>query len=187
MNWLQLVVSVLMFALACNLDTVLLAMGYAAKGVQVGFLHSLIIAGVTTVVTWLSLVLGGAAAGVLPSTLSAMLGGLVLLGIGLWFVLDYLRYLGCPPKGGDPCRSGLWGCISLGAALAVNNAGIGVAAGVSGVSPHWAAVCNFTVTLAALPAGRWLGCRVVGRLLGEYALPLSGVLLIILGAWKAFL
>ena len=72
----------------------------------------------------------------------------------------------------------------LAAALAVNNAGIGVAAGVSGIAPGWAALANFLVTLAALPLGRALGDKLAGRLLGKYALPLSGLLLILLGVWE---
>ena len=43
------------------------------------------------------------------------------------------------------------------------------------------------MTLAALPLGRWLGCRVAGRLLGAYALPLSGALLVVLGVLEALL
>ena len=76
-------------------------------------------------------------------------------------------------------------CVSLAAALAVNNAGIGVAAGVSGIAPGWAALANFLVTLAALPLGRALGDKLAGRLLGKYALPLSGALLVLLGIWEA--
>ena len=75
--------------------------------------------------------------------------------------------------------------LSLAAALAVNNAGIGVAAGVSGIAPGWAALANFLVTLAALPLGRALGDKLAGRLLGKYALPLSGALLVLLGIWEA--
>ena len=75
--------------------------------------------------------------------------------------------------------------VTLAAALAVNNAGIGVAAGVSGVSAGWAAIGNFVVTLGALALGRLLGDRLTGRMLDRYALPLSGLLLIILGAWEA--
>lgn len=182
--WTMLL-AVLLFALACNLDTVLLAMGYAAKGIRVSFAHSLLIAAVTTLVTWLSLALGDAAEQVLPTGLTGALGGVVLVGIGLWFLLDYLRNLGQgtqeqPP----PAAHSAWGWVSLAAALAVNNAGIGVAAGVTGIAPLWAASGNFAVTLAALPLGRWLGRRLAGRLLGRYALPLSGVLLVVLGAWE---
>ena len=75
------------------------------------------------------------------------------------------------------------GCLA--AALAVNNEGVGGAAGVSGIAPGWAALANFLVTLAALPLGRALGDKLAGRLLGKYALPLSGALLVLLGIWEA--
>lgn len=173
----------LVFAAACNLDTVILAMGYGMRGVRLTAAQRMVIGGITTLVTWMSLVLGDTAAAVLPEGLAELLGGLVLVGIGLWFMLDWLRR---PEGETEPDRrvSTLWECVSLAAALAVNNAGIGVAAGVSGVSPGWAAVGNFLVTLAALYVGRRLGDRLAGRMLGKFAVPLSGVLLIALGAWE---
>ena len=172
----------LVFAAACNLDTVILAMGYGMRGVRLTAAQTMVIGGITTLVTWMSLVLGDTAAAVLPEGLAELLGGLVLVGIGLWFMLDWLRR---PEGETEPDRrvSTLWECVSLAAALAVNNAGIGVAAGVSGVSPGWAAVGNFLVTLAALYVGRGVGDRLAGRMVGNFAVPLSGVLLIALGAW----
>ena len=53
-----------------GVDTVLLAVGYAAKGVRLSSAHSLIIAAVTTAVTWLSLALGDTAARVLSPGLA---------------------------------------------------------------------------------------------------------------------
>lgn len=186
MELLWTVLAVLLFAAACNLDTLILAMGYAARGIFLSRTHTLVLGGVTTLVTWLSLLLGDAAALVLPEGLASMLGGLVLVGIGFWFVLDWLRRPEGSGAPGGAERSGtLWGCISLAAALAVNNAGVGVAAGVSGVSPGWAALGNLAMTLAALTLGRRLGDRLAGRVLGKYALPLSGALLLILGCWEA--
>lgn len=177
--------AVALFALACNLDTVLLAVGYAAKGVRVSFRHSLVIAGVTTLVTWLSLVLGGAAGCMLPAGLTEVLGALALVGMGFWVLLDCLRRLG-EAQGGDPppAAASAWGWVSLAAALAVNNAGVGAAAGVTGISPLWAALGNFSVTLAALALGCRLGRRASGRLPGRLAPPLSGALLILLGLWR---
>ena len=168
------------FAAACNLDTVLLAMGWAARGVRPGRGRRLIIAVGTTLVTWLSLALGAraSAAGALP-----VLGGRVLVGMGLWCVLDWLR-AGGQGEAVPAAGSSLWDCLSLAAALAVNNAGMGAAAGVSGVDPLWAAGANLVCTLAALPLGRALGDTLAGRLLGRFALPLSGLLLTALGLWQ---
>lgn len=185
MEWISPFLAALLFAAACNLDTVLLAMGYAAEGVRLSPGRSLLVAALTTLITWLSLALGAGAARVL-GPLTHLLGGLVLAGIGAWFVLDWLRRLGAAPEGGEPERAdSLRGCVALAAALAVNNAGVGVAAGVSGISPALAAGANFLVTLAALPLGRALGERLAGRLLGRYALPLTGALLVALGLWEA--
>ena len=118
-----------------------------------------------------------------------MLGGLVLAGMGAWFLLDWLRRPGPPPEGAEEAEeaeaAGLRGCVALAAALAVNNAGAGAAAGVSGISPGLAAAANLLATLGALPLGRMLGSRLAGRLLGKYALPLTGGLLILLGLWEA--
>jgi len=186
MDSVRICYAVLLFAAACNLDTVILAMGYAVRGVRVSAGQALMIGGVTTLVTWLSLLLGDAAALVLPEGLAGVLGGLVLVGIGLWFMLDWLGHPPCGEHGeAEKGIQSVWGCVSLAAALAVNNAGIGVAAGVSGVSAGWAAIGNFVVTLGALALGRLLGDRLTGRMLDRYALPLSGLLLIILGAWEA--
>ena len=119
MEWLSLLLTAVLFAAACNLDTVILSMGYAVKGVRVSLSHSLIIAALTTLITWASLLLGAGAARVLRGPLPNLLGGLVLAGIGAWFVLDWLRRLG--PAGeaeGENRAATLWGCVSLAAALA---------------------------------------------------------------------
>ena len=119
-----------------------------------------------------------------------VLGGLVLVGIGAWFVLDWLRRLG--PAGeaeGENRAATLWGCVSLAAALAVDLLGFRsrVLSALAGavMAAGWAALANFLVTLAALPLGRALGDKLAGRLLGKYALPLSGALLVLLGIWEA--
>lgn len=174
--------SPLLFALACNLDTVLLAAGCRLRGARLSPAEALVLAAVTTVITALALALGQRAARLLIPGLSEALGGLVLIGMGLWFLLDWLRRPvredSVPPASPGPAA---W--ISLAAALGVNNAGAGVAAGVSGVSPFWGGAVNFAVTFLSLGLGHWLGCRAEeGRLLKQWALPASGLLLVVLGA-----
>ena len=193
MNWLSALTAAALFAAACNLDTVLLSAGFAARGVVLRRGYGLVIAALTTLITWLSLALGAGAAALLGGRTAQVLGGLVLAGMGAWFLLDWLRRPGPPPEGAEEAEeaeeaeaaAGLRGCVALAAALAVNNAGAGAAAGVSGISPGLAAAANLLATLGALPLGRMLGSRLAGRLLGTYALPLPGGLLILLGLWEA--
>jgi len=165
----------LLFALACNLDTVLAAMGRGAGG-GLGLREVLTAAGVTTAVTFLSLALGSLGGALLPGGLAERLGGLALAGLGLWYLLSALRGEQGDPEG--ECR----GWLALSAALAVNNAGVGVAAGITGLSPALGAGCNFAVTVLALLLGRQLGRR-LARWSG-LALPVSGGMLVILGLWQ---
>lgn len=167
----------LLFALACNLDTVLAAVGQGAAGHPLGLREALAVSLATTAVTYLSLVLGAAGAALLPVALAERLGGLALTSLGLWYLLDALRGRGEAIPGQEGS-----GWLGLSAALAVNNAGVGVAAGVTGLSPLMAAGCNFAVTLLSLLLGRTLGRR-LARWSGM-ALPVSGAMLVGLGLWQ---
>lgn len=167
----------LFFALACNLDTVLAAVGQGAAGRPLGLREALAVSLATTAVTYLSLILGAAGAALLPGALAERLGGLALTGLGLWYLLDALRGRGEALPAGEGR-----GWLALSAALAVNNAGVGVAAGVTGLSPLVAALCNFAVTLLSLLLGRTLGRR-LARWSG-LALPASGAMLVGLGLWQ---
>lgn len=166
----------ILFALACNLDTVLAAVGQGA-GRGLDGRSALTVAAVTTAVTFLSLALGAMGAALLPAGLAGRLGGLALTGLGLWYILDALRG-GESSDGEGQGRS--W--VALSAALAVNNAGVGVAAGVTGLSPLLASGCNFFVTLFCLWLGRRLGKALAGW--GRWALPASGWMLVALGLWQ---
>lgn len=173
--------SPLLFALACNLDTVLLAAGFRLRGMRLSLWGVMVIAAITTVITALSLLLGQRAALLLPASLPQSLGGLVLVAMGLWFLLDWLRRPGedssLPPPSADHVA---W--VTLAAALGVNNAGAGVAAGMSGVNPLLGGTVNFFVTFLSLGLGHYLGSRAKREHVDGWALPLSGLLLIALGA-----
>lgn len=176
MNFLSALGGGILFALACNLDTVLAAVGQGARGVKPGPREIFVAAAVTTVVTFLSLILGALGASFLPPDLSEKLGGLALTALGLWYLLDALRGRENIPQSG----SGSW--LALSAALAVNNAGIGVAAGVTGLSPLLASGCSFAMTVLALYLGRLLGQKLTRW--SKLALPVSGILLVVLGLWQ---
>lgn len=176
MNMISALGGGLIFALACNLDTVLAAVGQGAGGKRMGWWETLAVAAVTTVVTYLSLRLGAAGAELLPQQAAEKLGGLSLVGLGLWYILDGVRGKVTETEGERK------GWLPLSGALAVNNAGVGVAAGVTGLPPGLAAGCNFVVTGAALLLGRSLGRRLKGW--SGLALPVSGGLLVALGLWK---
>lgn len=175
----------LIFGAASNLDTLILALGWGLRGGRLTPGQGAVIGAVTTAVTWCALALGQTAAGLTAA--AALLGPVVLVVMGLWTLLDWLRRLDQPEQMPAPPR-GLRGCLPLAAALAVNNGGIGVAAGAAGLPPVEASAVNLLVTLLALTVGCALGRRAQGGWWGKAALPLSGALLVVLGllesCWK---
>ncbi len=178
MSDMELFASALIFGAASNLDTLILALAWGLRGGRLTLGQGAVIGSVTTAITWCALTLG-----VLAGTLEqgiAMVGPLVLVAMGLWTLLDWLRHLG-QAEPAPPPPEGLKGCLPLAGALAVNNAGIGVAAGAAGLSPLWASLMNLGITLAALVLGCGLGRRAEGAGWERLALPLSGILLILLG------
>lgn len=177
MNVLSALGAGFLFALACNLDTVAAAVGHGARGQRMDFGSAMLLAALTTGITFLSLCMGALGATLFPAGLAERLGGLALTALGLWYLLDALRG---KDAAAPSAEKGGW--VALSAALAVNNAGVGVAAGVTGLSPLLASACNFAVTLASLALGRRLGERLASW--SRLALPLSGLLLVVLGLWQ---
>lgn len=166
---------ILLFTLSCNVDTLLLTARCALSGRTLTAAEALAVAGVTSAVTGASLLLGGIAGAGLRGV-AGYLGGGLLIAMGVWSVADGLRR---PQEEKPPKTSGT---VALGAALAVNNAAAGVAAGIGGLSAALGAAANFAVTLLIIALGARLAGRLAGSRLGRYALPASGVLLILLGA-----
>ena len=167
-----------------NLDTLLLAAVWHSDGRRITWQEAGILILTTSLMTGLALLLGQCGSGLWSATAAKRISALLLVGMGLWMLLDWLRQLGetaaetAPKKG----RGGMVSTLLLGLALGANNSGLGLAAGLAGISPVWAVLGNAVVTLAALALGGCLAGRWLGKVLGDWQVPISGALLIVMGA-----
>lgn len=184
---MEFALSLFLFALASNLDTLILALAWGVRGHHLSGVSRLVIAGLTTVVTWLSLALGHVAGTLFAAGSAGTLGALVLIVMGLWTLLDWLQNLGQPVSEPAQTPGEFLCCLALAAALAVNNGGMGVAAGVAGIPPLWAASVNLVMTLLLLELGWRMGLHAVGSFWRHYAIPISGALLVLLGVLECIL
>lgn len=127
------ILSLVCVLLAANLDTVLLSMSWTIRRKQFTVGAVVMIAAVTTAATWLALTLGSWAAAQVSGTLAKKSGGALLLGVGVWMVVDALRERKME-EAPVPMR---WKeCLNLSLALAGNNIGMG--AGADGGQPFGA-------------------------------------------------
>ena len=167
---------------SANLDTLLLSAIWHSGGRRVTGREYALLALTTSLMTGLALLAGQWGGGLWSVTAAKRLSALLLVGMGLWMLLDWLRKWGETAAETVRQPHSLASTLLLGLALGANNSGLGLAAGLAGISPVAAVIGNAVITLAALALGGCLAGRWLGKVLGDWQVPISGALLIIMGA-----
>lgn len=166
--------------LTANGDTLLLAMSWGLRQRELTGGVSFWIAVSTSFLTALSLWVGQKTAFFFPAELAKTGAAALLMGLGLWVLVRSFTEEETPPQPAQPVTVGE--TLVLGTALAANNMGMGLAAGLAGMSPLTAGVLNFFASLLSLRGGMALGRRCPGKGLGRWADAVSGGVLMLLGA-----
>ena len=196
--------SALLYSLSSNLDNLVIGIAYGVKKIKIGMTPNLIIATVTSIGTLISMSVGKFISGFLPTSLTNMLGAVIIMLLGLYFLIQSILKL--IPKSysnslalknvdeimdyaekSDSDNSGTLNIkeafvVSLG--LMLNNLGTGLAASITGVNVSITVICTFILSIALLMLGKSIGHNVLGSICGKYAPLISGVLLIILGIFE---
>lgn len=196
--------SALLYSLSSNLDNLVIGIAYGVKKIKIGITPNLIIATVTSIGTLISMSVGKFISGFLPTSLTNMLGAVIIMLLGLYFLIQSILKL--IPKSysnslalknvdeimdyaekSDSDNSGTLNIkeafvVSLG--LMLNNLGTGLAASITGVNLSITVICTFILSIALLMLGKSIGHNVLGSICGKYAPLISGVLLIILGIFE---
>ncbi|GEQ21531.1 sporulation protein [Clostridium butyricum] len=194
----------LLYSLSSNLDNLVIGIAYGVKKIKIGLISNLIIATVTSIGTLISMSVGKFISGFLPTSLTNMLGAVIIMLLGLYFLIQSILKL--IPKSysnslalknvdeimdyaekSDSDNSGTLNIkeafvVSLG--LMLNNLGTGLAASITGVNVSITVICTFILSIALLMLGKSIGHNVLGSVCGKYAPLISGVLLIILGIFE---
>lgn len=202
---LKIILSSLLFAVSANIDSIVVGISLGLKNIKVGTAINLLIALILSAVTVLSIAAGSILYIIIPIELSNMIGGGILIIIGLYSFIKplydtrhgkktskedkggYLSVLEAPEKA-DKDSSGNIDAresILLAAALSLNNLGMGIGAGITGLNLYITAVFSFVLSIAFLSAGCRLGKRFALKAFGEYASVAGAALIILLGVYEA--
>ena len=196
----------LLFGVSASLDALLVGISYGIRRVRIRLWQNLAISLVTLLGTCLSVGLGQHLAAVLPSMIGAYAGSLVLIFLGLYYIVKWMRehwqslHTRAIPNDfqtaqrDDPGSAALYQAsvpfpepvsflkltevLSLSLTLSVNLAGLPLAP---------AAASTFICSVLFLFSGNRLGCSRWLQVAGCAAEPLSGLLLIGLGAVQLLL
>jgi len=190
--------SAVLIALVSNLDNLAVGLAFGMRGTPISATPNLVIAVLTMIGTAGAITSGHAISGLMSPGVASALGASIIIVIGVWTVLSSLdavvrpasagsrgRVFGSRPRvltpHGEKRGVGFRAAIGLGAALALNNVGVGVGAGVAGISPVLTTLLAGAASLVCVGAGSRAG-RTLGRLdPGGWSPLVSGLILLGIG------
>ncbi len=174
-------ISALLFAFSVNIDALLVGMSYGLRKVRIRFFHNLIISLISFMGTLFSLYLGRRIVSLLPPALSESAGSWILLSLGVFYLMKAVCSDGASHGKSVSASLRPSETLLLGAALSLNNIGIGIGASISGIALLPTAVITLAVTFLFLLAGNRLGKTSLLRFSGRTADLISGGMLLLLG------
>ena len=155
-------ISVLAFSAAASADSLVVGLSYGLRKIKVDWKSNLVVALLSLAGTVCSMILGRMLLPVLPDRFQ---------------------------KGKDgrervPRALTLKSTLLLGAALAVNNIGLGVGASITGMRLVPTAACAFLCSLLFFFGGNWIGGLREGGTIGWLAEPVANLLMVGLGIFE---
>lgn len=184
--------SVILFAISSNLDNLVVGLSYGIKKVHIPFIPSLIIGLLTLAGTAVSMILGRNLLPFLPEGVGRLLGSVIILLIGAYGILCFLiKKSRRPEKSAKTVSNSLpprlltiREAFALGIALAVNNAGLGIGASISGLGAFSASAASFLFSMGFLAIGNSAGKQWLSSLIGGYADLIASAVMVVLGIFE---
>jgi putative sporulation protein YtaF len=199
------ILSILILSLSSNIDTFTIAITYGIRKIKIKFLSNLLISLITGLGTFLSMSIGLIISRYIPMNISSIIGNIMLITIGIWFLTDALinhlelkklsimnTYLNLNellknPERADSDQSGFidWKeSIFLAFALTINNFALGIGASITGLNIFATTICTFLFSIWSILFGSLIGKRWFSDFLGTYATIISSIIIILLGLYK---
>ena len=202
-------IPIILFVLSTSIDTFVVSLAYGMKNIKIGFLSNLVIAFVSALGTFLSMFLGHILINIISLKLANLIGALVLLILGVYFILDYRKsknaqiyssYL-CSkeknsphkilkfPEIADTDNSGsidLKESVILSLALTINNLALGLAASITGLDIYLTSIITFIFSIILVPFGIYISKKFLNKFIVEKGSLISGVIILFLALIEAF-
>lgn len=181
----------LLFGISASLDALLAGITFGIRGASIRFRENLLISTITLLGTCLSVGLGEQLTALLPATLWALSGSLILILLGVYYIIKFMRdRLKKYHESGQltatqaPSTMSFSEACSLGCALSANNMGIGLTASIAGLSLLPSATVTLLFSFIFLFLGNQLGQRHIRKLTEHTANLITGLLLVCLGLFQ---
>ncbi|MCG3087756.1 manganese efflux pump MntP family protein [Sporosarcina cyprini] len=177
--------TIILIGIAANLDNLGISLSYGLRYHRIPIVYNVVISFISMLFAYFSILAGSWISGYIPMNVANILGGLVLIGLGCWFILKPVSQ-----STGNPQRITTihWKeSIVLGFILAINCLTIGFGAGFTGVPPFLASLSIGVFSFISIGIGVKLGHRIGYTWFGQQSDRIAGVLLVLIGLYEIFI
>ena len=198
--------SILLFVIAASLDILVVSLAYGLKDIKINFSSTLVIASISALGTFISMILGKFLVDLIPVKLGDIIGGLVLLALGFYSIYSYFKekkiltshnsennssptFILENPEVADKDKSGnidFKESLALSLALALNNFGLGIGASISGLNIAFTTISTFIISLIFISLGFYLSETIKSKNISKNSNLIAGIIIIILSLFIIF-
>lgn len=198
--------SILLFVIAASLDILVVSLAYGLKDIKINFSSTLVIASISALGTFISMILGKFLVDLIPVKLGDIIGGLVLLLLGFYSIYSYFKekkiltshnsendssptFILENPEVADKDKSGnidFKESLALSLALALNNFGLGIGASISGLNIAFTTISTFIISLIFISLGFYLSKTIKSKNISKNSNLIAGIIIIILSLFIIF-
>ena len=198
--------SILLFVIAASLDILVVSLAYGLKDIKINFSSTLVIASISALGTFISMILGKFLVDLIPVKLGDIIGGLVLLLLGFYSIYSYFTekkiltshnsennssptFILENPEVADKDKSGnidFKESLALSLALALNNFGLGIGASISGLNIAFTTISTFIISLIFISLGFYLSKTIKSKNISKNSNLIAGIIIIILSLFIIF-
>lgn len=198
--------SILLFVIAASLDILVVSLAYGLKDIKINFSSTLVIASISALGTFISMILGKFLVDLIPIKLGDIIGGLVLLLLGFYSIYSYFKekkiltshnsendssptFILENPEVADKDKSGnidFKESLALSLALALNNFGLGIGASISGLNIAFTTISTFIISLIFISLGFYLSKIIKSKNISKNSNLIAGIIIIILSLFIIF-
>ncbi|MEC6830593.1 manganese efflux pump [Photobacterium toruni] len=172
----------LIFSLSSNLDNFVIGLSYGVKNERIPFTANAIIAFITALITFISMLGGKLITQLIPNYVSNELGSVIFILMGAWFIgCDLLKKQQQQQQQKQRTVLNFKGAVMLGLLLSINNVGVGILGSITHLDITLVVMLTFTTGMFLTYVGNHIGHSVIGNIVGKYNDLISGSLLILLG------
>lgn len=199
-------IPILLFAVSSSTDNFIIGLSYGIFKIKINIICNLIIAFISCIGTFVSMLIGETIGNYIPSIYSNYLGSILLILLGLYMLTSSLRgknftsnkdkKINCyenfieHPEIIDSNNSKnieFKESVLLGIILCINNFSLGIGASITGLNIYLTSFSSMIFSIMFIKLGFYIGNRSIPKNLSNCCEIISSLIIILLGIYELFI